>query len=72
MLKHIIRIENYWIRLALLVLVFKFYYLWYIVSSLLPKQLGGHPNKKRLLELDFYTEPWNYFFAAVDGQFVPK
>lgn len=70
-MKHIVRIEPPMLRIPLLCLFFPLDWLLYIMFSLLPKTLGGHPNKNRLLELDFYTAPWALFWAAWDGDFVP-
>lgn len=71
-MKHLIRIGPDWIRIPLLCFVFPFSLLHCILSALRPVRFGGHPNKRRLLEADFYSMPVSLFWAAWDGIFVPQ
>jgi hypothetical protein len=66
MLKHIIRIEAWWIRVPLLVLWLPgFLISWFAECAM------HHPDKRRWLESDFWTQPLLLWFAAVTGEFVP-
>lgn len=71
MKKHIVRIEADWLRIPLLCLFQPFWFLEYIVTACMPEAWGGHPNKHRLIEWDFYSFHWLVFWAAWDGYFVP-
>jgi hypothetical protein len=42
-----------------------------MLRELRPVRWGGHPNKARLLTLDYYAMPGLVFLAAWDGWFVP-
>jgi hypothetical protein len=70
-MNHIIRIGPAWLRLPLLCLAWPLALMAYVLRSLRPVRMGGHPNKRRLLCADFYTFPISLFWAAWDGHFVP-
>lgn len=70
-MKHIIRIGPDALRIPLLCLWFPLYVAIYILCAAMPVCMGGHPNKGRLLALDFYGMPIALFWAAWDGDFVP-
>lgn len=66
----VIRIRRGWLRLPLLCLLFPAEILCYVGQALLPVAIGGHPNKKRVLQADFYALPLALFWAAWHGTFV--
>lgn len=70
-MKYVIRIGPDWLRIPLLCIVFPLTLLHYVLSAALPVRWGGHPNKRRLLQADFYGMPCSLFWAAWDGFFVP-
>lgn len=69
-MKYISRIHFDLPRCLLLLLLFPIEWLLYILLAFMPVVVGGHPNKYRLLESDFYLAPWGLFWAAWDGYFV--
>jgi hypothetical protein len=71
MIQHVIRIENVWLRVLLVTLLFPLYHIHSILTAWLPVRLGGHPSKRRLLELDYYLFPVGVYLAALLGEFVP-
>jgi len=68
---HIARIGYAPLRCFLLVLWFPWHITGHMLRELRPVRWGGHPNKARLLTLDYYAMPGLVFLAAWDGWFVP-
>lgn len=71
MLSLIARIRCDAIRLPLLCVAFPLNLLHHVLTAAVPARWGGHPNKARLLQVDFYKLPVALFWAAWDGAFVP-
>lgn len=65
--KHLVRIGPAWLRVPLLCLWFPWSYLHFVLFCAIP-----HPNKRRLLEADFWLFPVQVFHASCDGEFVPR
>jgi len=70
-LAHVVRIRPAWLRCSLLPIVWVNQFGCYVLRSMLPACIGGHPNKWRLLCADFYAMPLWVFCAAWNGEFVP-
>lgn len=64
------RIPHDAVRIPLLVLAWPFEMAGYVLSALMPVRIGGHPDKSRILDPDFYALPVALFWAAWDGEFV--
>lgn len=69
---HIIRIGPDWLRVPLLCLFEPYWFVEMMVRMSMPVAWGGHPNKRRFLEWDFYQFHFAVFWAAWDGLFVPE
>lgn len=70
MLKHVIRLRNDALRIFLMLVLFIPYMVHFVVSAARPAAWGGHPNKRRLLEADFYTIQVDIFLMGMHGTFV--
>lgn len=66
----VVRIKTDYIRIPLLCYAFPWNILDMVLHAAMPVRFGGHPNKHRLIERDFYGFPVALFWAAWDGQFV--
>lgn len=71
MYAHLVRIGPDIIRIPLLCVFWPPMLLVYVLTSCMPTCIGGHPNKRRLLEWGFYALPIALFWDAWDGLFVP-
>lgn len=69
-MKRAIHLRNDYARVAALTILFLPHMVEYTLVSLLPAAWGGHPNKWRMLEADFYDVPLRFFLAAMRGEFV--
>lgn len=67
---HIARVGYAPLRCVLLVLWFPWHMVGHMLHELRPARWGGHPNKARLLTLDYYAMPAVLFCAVWDGWFV--
>lgn len=71
-MSHIVRIGPDWLRIPMLCLVWPWVMACYVGQSCMPVQLGGHPDKRRLLCFEYWLIPCLLFWAAWDGYFVPE
>lgn len=65
-MKHIIRIENYYVRAFLVFLVFPIN----LVFGLIIPNLHISARRKRMCQFEFWDNNWNIFWACVEGAFV--